>query len=98
MDRERDINFLVDLHIERFSHAQNVYGGVVVVFIDEDGGVSVEVQEGLDSIVFSMLVEDYEEAKATESLIKTILKSQSIHCYANFEDFERAVLDYHEAG
>ena len=97
MDRERDINFLVDLHIERFNHAQDAYGGVFVAYIDEDGGVSVEVQEDLDSIVFSMLADDYEEAKAVEALIRTVLKSHSINLYKNFEDFERAVLEYHEA-
>ena len=98
MDRERDANFLVELHIDRFRHAQETYGGVFIAYIDENDGVAVEVQEDLDSMLFSMFAEDFEEAKAVEAIIKTVLKSNGISCYKNFEDFERAVLEYYEAG
>jgi hypothetical protein len=98
MDRERDINFLVELNLDRFKHAEDAYGGVFIAFVDEDGGISVEVQEDLDSIIFSMHVEDSEEARAVEALMKTIFKSQGIHTFRHFEDFEREVLRYHDEG
>lgn len=94
--KESKIRTLIELNSERLRQAQDLYGGVYITYIDIDVGVSVEVEESLDSIAFTVFTENYEEARYTEGIIKEYLRAQKVSVYKNHEDWERAVLSEEE--
>lgn len=91
-EAKEDLAFLVNLHTDQLLQAQDKSAGVFIAFVPMDGGVSVEVEADLDSVVFTMFAKNYDDAKDTEEHIKTALKAIKVHVYDKYEDYERACM------